>query len=73
MNLTCFFSFSEQARCEFGPQSRDQYLVYTDKVVDAFSDNTCRQACAQERDFNCRSYSFLSGVSRTLALKFDII
>lgn len=43
---------------------RDQYLIYADKVLDAFSEGTCRQACNQEREFNCRSYSFLSEVSK---------
>ena len=52
------------SRCDYSDPIRDQYLIYTDKVLDAFSESTCRQACTQERDFNCRSYSFLSEVSR---------
>jgi hypothetical protein len=59
---TASLSISEQTKCEFSPQTNNQYLVYTDKVIDAFSDVTCKQACSQERDFNCRSYSFLSEV-----------
>jgi len=31
--------------------------------MDAFTESTCKQACTQERDFNCRSYSFLSEVA----------
>lgn len=49
-----------QTRCEYTPQTRDQYLIYTDKSLQAFSDSSCRQACTQERDFNCRSYSYLT-------------
>ena len=56
---------SEQARsrCDFSTPIHDQYLIYTDKVLDAFTETTCQQACTQERDFNCRSYSFLGEVS----------
>ena len=50
--------FSEQTRCGYTRQSSDQYLIYTDKVTDAFSDVGCKQACSQELDFNCRSYAF---------------
>lgn len=49
-----------QSRCEYSIPILDQYLIYSDKVLDAFTDATCRQACTQEREFNCRSYSFLS-------------
>jgi len=51
---------SRQTRCDYTSQTRDQYLIYTDKSLEAFSDVSCKQACTQERDFNCRSYSFLS-------------
>ena len=57
------------SRCDYSDPIRDQYLIYTDKVLDAFSESTCRQACTQERDFNCRSYSFLSEVSRDYLMK----
>ena len=49
-----------QSRCEFSPQTRGQYLIYTDKSLEAFSDSSCRQACNTEREFNCRSYSYLA-------------
>ena len=52
--------FSEQTICEYTQQIRDQYLIYTDKVTDAFSDVLCEAACNQEREFICRSYNFRS-------------
>lgn len=52
---------SKESRCDYTEQLRDQYLIYTDKVVeDAFSDSQCRSACTQESDFFCRSYTFRS-------------
>jgi len=51
---------SRQSCRDFSPQTRGQYLIYTDKSVTAFTDTQCRQACSSEREFNCRSYSFLS-------------
>ena len=39
--------FLGQTRCEYTPQTRDQYLIYTDKSLQAFSDSSCRQACTQ--------------------------
>ena len=51
---------SEQTICEYAPQLRDQYLIYTEKVTDAFSDVLCEAACNQEREFICRSYTFRS-------------
>jgi len=51
---------SRQSNCDYSPQTRDQYLIYTDKASTAFSAASCKQACTQEREFNCRSYSFLS-------------
>ena len=38
---------SRQTRCDYTPQTRDQYLIYTDKSLQAFSDSSCRQACTQ--------------------------
>nr|XP_040567250.1 uncharacterized protein LOC121116996 isoform X1 [Lepeophtheirus salmonis] len=46
--------------CDYGPQTKDRYLIYTDKVVKVFSDASCREACSSERSFYCRSYTFLS-------------
>ena len=45
---------SRQSRCEFSPQTRGQYLIYTDKSTSAFSDSSCRQSCSTELEFNCR-------------------
>ena len=53
---------SGQSRCDFSPQTRGQYLIYTDKSTQAFSDSQCRQACSSENQFTCRSYSFLPEV-----------
>eukprot|EP00095_Tigriopus_kingsejongensis_P000115 maker-scaffold983_size73474-snap-gene-0.8 protein:Tk00115 transcript:maker-scaffold983_size73474-snap-gene-0.8-mRNA-1 annotation:"PREDICTED: uncharacterized protein LOC100909276" len=47
-------------QCDYSLPIQDQYLVYTDKVIDAFSPSSCQQACSQERNINCRSFSFLS-------------
>ena len=52
----------EQNRCSYTRQTEDQYLIYADKVTDAFNDIGCRQACTQESEFNCRSYSFKAKV-----------
>ena len=49
-----------QSNCDYSPQTRDQYIIYTDKSLSSFSSASCKQSCTQERDFNCRSYSFLS-------------
>ncbi|XP_023323415.1 uncharacterized protein LOC111697594 [Eurytemora carolleeae] len=51
---------SRQSNCDYSPQTRDQYIIYTDKSLSSFSSASCKQSCTQERDFNCRSYSFLS-------------
>ncbi len=56
-------NISDRSRCEYTSPTRGQYLILSDKVLDAFTESTCRQACTQERDFKCRSYSFLSEVS----------
>jgi hypothetical protein len=36
--------------------------MYVDKSLSAFSDSTCQQACDVEREFVCRSFTFLSQV-----------
>ena len=61
---------SRQSRCDFSPQTRGQYLIYTDKSTQAFSDSQCRQACSAEREFTCRSYSFLPEVGIFFEIKF---
>jgi hypothetical protein len=38
-------------------------LIYTDRSLSAFSDSSCQHACDVEREFVCRSYTFLSTVS----------
>ena len=63
-HFTTLVSGPSQSRCDYSPSIRDQYLIYTDKVLDAFTESTCRQACTQEREFQCRSYSFLSEVRK---------
>ena len=62
LRTSCRFTEQARSRCDFSTPIHDQYLIYTDKVLDAFTETTCQQACTQERDFNCRSYSFLSEV-----------
>lgn len=46
-------------------QQRDRQLVYTDKALSTFSDSSCQHACDVEREFLCRSYTFLSTVGGT--------
>ena len=46
--------FPGQTRCEYTPQTRDQYLIYTDKSLQAFSDSSCRQSCTQVDISNSR-------------------
>ena len=60
INLSLILFVLEQTICEYAPQLRDQYLIYTEKVTDAFSDVLCEAACNQEREFICRSYTFRS-------------
>lgn len=43
---------------------RDRYLIYVDKAETALNDGSCQRACDKERDFNCRSFSFLSPVRK---------
>lgn len=52
-----------QTRCSYTRATEDQYLIYADKVSNALSEQTCKQSCSQESEFNCRSYSFLEDVS----------
>ncbi|KAK3908976.1 Protein let-653 [Frankliniella fusca] len=47
-------------RCVYRNQQRDRQLVYTDKALSTFSDSSCQHACDVEREFLCRSYTFLS-------------
>ena len=58
-----FFSYTEQLRCSYTRPTEDQYLIYGDKVTNAYSEQTCKQSCSQESEFNCRSYSFRKDVS----------
>ncbi|CAB3367593.1 Hypothetical predicted protein [Cloeon dipterum] len=48
------------ARCVYRNQQRDMQLMYVDKSLSAFSDSSCQQACDVEREFVCRSFTFLS-------------
>ncbi|XP_033606986.1 uncharacterized protein LOC111863521 isoform X3 [Cryptotermes secundus] len=49
-------------RCAYRNFQRDRQLIYTDKSLSAFSDSSCQHACDVEREFMCRSYTFLSTV-----------
>ena len=45
-------------RCEFA-ESPGRFLPYTDRFVpQAYDVSECRRLCEQERDFQCRSFSF---------------
>ena len=67
------FSHSEQLRCSYTRPTEDQYLIYGDKVTNAYSEQTCKQSCSQESEFNCRSYSFRKDVSHMNHSHFDIV
>ena len=56
--------FLGQTRCEYTPQTRDQYLIYTDKSLQAFSDSSCRQACTQVGIFPDTGFKHISKHSR---------
>nr|CAD7262146.1 unnamed protein product [Timema shepardi] len=47
-------------RCPYRNMQRDRQLIYTDKSLSAFSDSSCQHACDVEREFVCRSFTFLS-------------
>ncbi|XP_069693489.1 uncharacterized protein [Periplaneta americana] len=47
-------------RCSYRNFLRDRQLIYTDKSLSAFSDSSCEHACEVEREFVCRSFTFLS-------------
>ena len=64
---------SGQSRCEFSPQTRGQYLIYTDKSAPAFTDSQCRQACSQEREFNCRSVQSSNVALVALTLQHQVL
>lgn len=55
--------FTAVGRCAYRNFQRDRQLIYTDKSLSAFSDSSCQHACDVEREFVCRSYTFLSTVS----------
>ena len=47
-----------QSNCDYSPQTRDQYLIYTDKASTAFSAASCKQACTQVHfQTNCHKWS----------------
>ncbi|XP_047103996.1 uncharacterized protein LOC124722900 [Schistocerca piceifrons] len=45
--------------CAYTYHKSGQQLIYTDKSLSSFSDKSCEQACDVEREFVCRSYTFL--------------
>jgi hypothetical protein len=51
------------AKCTYRNFQRDRQLIYVDKSLSSFSDSSCQHACDVEREFVCRSYTFLSTVS----------
>ena len=57
------FLFTAVGRCAYRNFQRDRQMVYNDKSLSAFSDASCQHACDVEREFVCRSYTFLSTVS----------
>ena len=57
------FLFTAVGRCAYRNFQRDRQMIYTDKSLSAFSDASCQHACDVEREFVCRSYTFLSTVS----------
>ena len=48
----------EASTCDYAEALQDQYIIYTDKTINAFSDATCQAACTSETSFVCRSYTF---------------
>jgi hypothetical protein len=63
VRTTSVFLFTALGRCAYRNFQRDRQLIYTDKSLSAFSDSSCQHACDVEREFVCRSYTFLSTVS----------
>ena len=64
--LIDFFSYlllenqcnQEASTCDYAEALQDQYIIYTDKTINAFSDATCQAACTSETSFVCRSFTF---------------
>ncbi|CAG7728314.1 unnamed protein product [Allacma fusca] len=50
----------QSSKCTYKNLQRDRYLIYVDKVDTALNDGSCQRACDKEREFNCRSFSFLT-------------
>ncbi|XP_063218616.1 uncharacterized protein LOC134528880 [Bacillus rossius redtenbacheri] len=48
------------SRCPYRSFQRDHQLIYTDKSLSSFSDSSCQHACDVEREFPCRSFTFLA-------------
>jgi hypothetical protein len=64
--------FTAVGRCAYRNFQRDRQLIYTDKSLSAFSDSSCQHACDVEREFVCRSYTFLSTVSNRAHVATDV-
>jgi hypothetical protein len=65
-NYVCLFT--AMGKCTYRNFQRDRQLIYTDKSLSAFSDSSCQHACDVEREFVCRSYTFLSTVSNFIQM-----
>ena len=64
--------FTALGRCAYRNFQRDRQLIYTDKSLSAFSDSSCQHACDVEREFVCRSYTFLSTVSNHACVATEV-
>jgi hypothetical protein len=53
----------EPRKCTYKAAQKDRYLIYVDKTETAQHDGICQRACDSQREFNCRSYSFLAQVN----------
>jgi hypothetical protein len=59
-------------KCAYRNFQRDRQFIYTDKSLSAFSDSSCQHACDVEREFVCRSYTFLSTVSNHVHVATEV-
>jgi len=62
LNRYCLW-LTESRQCSYVNVQREKYLIYVDKAEPTQSDVNCQRACDKEREFNCRSFSFLTPVS----------
>lgn len=60
---------TESRKCSYKNGQRDRYLIYVDKTEPSPNDAACQRSCDKERDFNCRSFSFLTPVGSCIFFK----